>query len=55
MFLVDGLDGALEAAKEVFGADESRLQIDGVGELVGCCVMLVVSCSVAGRRFTYCI
>lgn len=51
MFLVDGFDGALEAAEEVFGADEGRLQIDGVGELVDCCAMLVASCIVAEKIY----
>lgn len=34
VLLVDGLDGALEAAEEAFGADEGGVEVDGVGELV---------------------
>lgn len=34
VFFVDGVDGALEAAEEEFGADEGGGQVDGVGEFV---------------------
>lgn len=34
VFLVDGVDGALEAAEESFGAEEGGGEVDGVGEFV---------------------
>lgn len=36
VLLVDGFDGALEAAEEAFGADEGGLEVDCVGEFVDC-------------------
>jgi len=36
VFLVDGVDGALEAAEEGLGAEEGGGEVDGVGELVHC-------------------
>ena len=39
MLPIHRFDGALEAAEESFGADESGLEVDRVGELVDCVVV----------------
>jgi hypothetical protein len=65
VFLVDGVDGALESLEEILRADEGRWEIDGVAELVdwrrSVSLAIMRLCAYAQRRArrrmrgTYCI